>query len=285
VLEPYSDGRQFFCRSTNMDFKFEWNWRRMAVWTVTVACLWLGGAANDLGQSTTVAPVEKASAPVATKNPQTGSFVPSVYKTFAAWKRACERAPMNRTLRMTLPLKELQPLQTFAQFTEVVDAFFELSKRGSLSQDSAWQGTPPVQPAFFNTDAVYFMRPPIPFQPFVQRELVPAGSQVFFHGDLHGDVHSLVAWMDWLNQKGYLHDFKVARPDVYLVFLGDYTDRGMYGVEVLYTLLRLKVENPDRVWLVRGNHEDVSITSRYGFLAEARGKFGRDFDAKRVMRL
>src|SRR5262249_49818871 len=73
--------------------------------------------------------------------------------------------------------------------------------------------------------------------------------------------------------------------DVHFVFLGDYTDRGMYGCEVIYLLLRLKVENPEQVWLVRGNHEDVSLTSRYGFLVEARAKFGRDLDLKRLLRV
>ncbi len=56
-------------------------------------------------------------------------------------------------------------------------------------------------------------------------------------------------------------------------------------MEVLYTLLRLKVANPERVVLVRGNHEDVSLVARYGFLAEAAGKYGREFDARRVARL
>jgi hypothetical protein len=128
---------------------------------------------------------------------------------------------------------------------------------------------------FFNTDATYFLRPSIPFQPFVERQLVPAGTKVIFHGDFHGDIHSMVAWIDWLNRNDYLRDFTITRPDVYLVFLGDYTDRGMYGIEVLYTMLRLKVANPDRVLLVRGNHEDVNLAARYG----------RDFDGKRIMRL
>ena len=38
----------------------------------------------------------------------------------------------------------------------------------------------------------------------------------------------------------------------YMVFLGDYLDRGHYGMEVVYTLLRLKFENWDRVFLLKG---------------------------------
>ena len=40
-----------------------------------------------------------------------------------------------------------------------------------------------------------------------------------------------------------------------------------------------------RVHLVRGNHEDILLTARYGFLAEAVAKFGRGFEAERVSRI
>jgi hypothetical protein len=69
-----------------------------------------------------------------------------------------------------------------------------------------------------------------------------------------------------------------------MAFLGDYTDRGVYGVEVIYTLLRLQLANPGRVLLIRGNHEDISLVSRYGFLAEGQAKYGADFDAAKVVR-
>lgn len=212
-------------------------------------------------------------------------FVPSVYKSFAEWKAACDRLPSNRSLKFSLPPKDVLPLKNFKQFAEVLEAYFNLSKTGPLAQAGAWLGAGLVQPQFLNTDASYFVRPAIPFQPFVQRELVPAGTRLLIHGDLHGDIRSLVAWVDWLNRNGYLRDFRLTRPDTRMVFLGDYTDRGLHGIEVLYTLLRLKVENPDQVWMVRGNHEDVSLAARYGFLAEGRGKYGAEFDAQRVMRL
>jgi Calcineurin-like phosphoesterase len=210
---------------------------------------------------------------------------PNAYASFAEWKAACDRLPSNRALRFRLPKANLLPLKSFSQFAKVLNEFFRVCKTGDLAESSAWLGQGPLTPQFFNTHTAYFLKPPIPFQPFVQRILAPPGAQFMFHGDLHGDIHSLVAWVDWLNQKGCLRGFRIARPDVYLVLLGDYTDRGVYGIEVLYTLLRLKVENPDRVLLVRGNHEDVSLAARYGFISECRGKFGRDFDLKRVMRL
>jgi hypothetical protein len=58
-----------------------------------------------------------------------------------------------------------------------------------------------------------------------------------------------------------------------MLFLGDYVDRGWYGAEVIYTIMRLKIANPERVILVRGNHEDASLNSRYGFEKELHTKF------------
>ena len=74
--------------------------------------------------------------------------------------------------------------------------------------------------------------------------------------------------LDSLNKAGKLDGFRLAKPNNYMVFLGDYTDRGNYGIEVLYTLLRLKLANPEHVFMARGNHEDVQMISTYGFLAE-----------------
>src|SRR5207302_863489 len=119
---------------------------------------------------------------------------------------------------------------------------------------------------------------------FAQKLVVPDGAEVFFHADLHGDIRSLLAEMMWLNEHRYLRGFGITHSNFFMVFLGDYTDRGAYGAEVLYTLLRLKLANPDRVVLLRGNHEDVAMPSRYGFLREGREKYGGEFDIQKVMR-
>ena len=46
------------------------------------------------------------------------------------------------------------------------------------------------------------------------------------------------------------------------LFMGDYVDRGCFSCEVIAFLLSLKVAYPDRVFLLRGNHESRCMTSR-----------------------
>jgi hypothetical protein len=204
---------------------------------------------------------------------------------YSTWKAACDRLPSNRTLQGRLPPKNLLPLPTFHDFLAAVSGFEQMSTHSALAERTNWVNALPPE-KFFDTNAAYFVKQngDVKFQPFAQKVNVLPNSEVFFHADFHGDIHSLIADLDWLNAHNYLKGFSIAPPNFYMVFLGDYTDRGSFGVEVLYTLYRLKTENPDHVFLARGNHEEVSLQSRYGFLTEAHGKYGAEFDATKILR-
>lgn len=209
--------------------------------------------------------------------------------TYEQWAAACRELPSYRSLRGRFPPKDILPIKDFGDFEKVLDAFLQLSASGSLRQATNWVGDSPEKDGFFDVHRGYFQRAtggsnPLRFQPFAQKLSVPEKSQVFFRGDLHGDLHSLMADLAWLNAQGYLKGFEIARPDFFMVFLGDYTDRGVYGTEVLYTIFQLKIANPDRVFMARGNHEDLSLTLRYGFFHEGQAKFGRAFNMAKIAR-
>ncbi len=77
---------------------------------------------------------------------------------------------------------------------------------------------------------------------------LPEKGKAVFIGDTHGDVETTEEVLNRYFKPGYT-----------LVFLGDYVDRGRSSRENISLLLARKIEAPDRIHLLTGNHEGYCV--------------------------
>jgi diadenosine tetraphosphatase ApaH/serine/threonine PP2A family protein phosphatase len=93
--------------------------------------------------------------------------------------------------------------------------------------------------------------------------LLSLSGDIYVVGDIHGNIDDLLRIFE---QSGY-------PPQSTYLFLGDYVDRGLFGIEVMALLFALKCKFPQHIYLLRGNHETQVISQSYGFLTECQKKF------------
>lgn len=92
-------------------------------------------------------------------------------------------------------------------------------------------------------------------------------------GDLHGDLES---YRSILKLSGIKK--RMDNEDCYVVFLGDYIDRGPSQLELIMEILKLKLRYAEKVILLRGNHEPPRNLMPYphDFPYVLREKFGEN---------
>ncbi|PWI70451.1 hypothetical protein PCL_12850 [Purpureocillium lilacinum] len=101
--------------------------------------------------------------------------------------------------------------------------------------------------------------------------VVTVTAPVTICGDIHGQFHDL---MELFRVGGDVPDTNYLFMGESHSLLGDFVDRGFYSLESFLLLLCLKVRYPDRMTLIRGNHESRQITTVYGFYDECLRKYG-----------
>lgn len=87
-------------------------------------------------------------------------------------------------------------------------------------------------------------------------------------GDIHGDFTIL---------KKVVTIFQKDKQIDHLIFLGDVVDRGSQSIACVNLIFALIIAQPDKVHFLRGNHEAITVNSRYGFADEVQ-VFSEDKD-------
>ncbi len=90
-------------------------------------------------------------------------------------------------------------------------------------------------------------------------------NKIIFVGDTHGDARITKKVFDAYSDYADM-----------IVFLGDYVDRGKYGIENLMMIIEKLVDAPGKIIMLRGNHESPMINRNYGFMREVEEKIGED---------
>jgi diadenosine tetraphosphatase ApaH/serine/threonine PP2A family protein phosphatase len=88
-------------------------------------------------------------------------------------------------------------------------------------------------------------------------------SPIVICGDIHGQYEDLKLLFERSGQTKGQH----------YLFMGDYVDRGKWSVNTFLYLATLKLEDPDAMYLLRGNHESRTVTQQYGFYSEIKSSY------------
>ena len=103
--------------------------------------------------------------------------------------------------------------------------------------------------------------------------IVETSAPTRIFGDIHGQLLSMLGLF---HTYGYPESSSGVLDLTRFIFNGDFVDRGPNSLEVVALLFALKILHPDRIILVRGNHEDAVINATHGFLQECHTRLPPD---------
>ena len=91
-----------------------------------------------------------------------------------------------------------------------------------------------------------------------EANLVKVPEPIVVVGDIHGQYYDLVHMLNKAGDPAKLN----------YLFLGDYVDRGIFGLECMMLLLAIKTNFPRKFIMLRGNHESRNMTESFTFREE-----------------
>ncbi|MFX0070962.1 MAG: metallophosphoesterase [Candidatus Hermodarchaeota archaeon] len=100
-------------------------------------------------------------------------------------------------------------------------------------------------------------------------------NEAYVLGDIHGNMESLLELKKIIDKN---------QPKL-VIFLGDIVDRGPSQVECLVYILALKILEPERYYILRGNHETIEMNKAYGFFYEFAQRFNDYESFKEILKV
>jgi hypothetical protein len=87
--------------------------------------------------------------------------------------------------------------------------------------------------------------------------------KLYYVGDTHGSINDTDKCIRFFVKQ--IEKAESNNEDIKIIFLGDYVDRNKMDIHNLLYILTFAMKYPKSVRILRGNHEEVTISMRYGF--------------------
>ena len=189
-------------------------------------------------------------------------------------EKLLETKPKNKAQMIKVVLPKKQKNETDRNY-KLCDYFVQ-----NLLRPKTYIHLPPEADFIFSIDEIIELCEQAEAVIKSQPILVRTESPTTIFGDVHGQYSDLMRFFDlWGAPCNPEEENGIDKEDDYgYVFLGDYVDRGNHSLETICLLLALKVKFPEKITLLRGNHEDRWINESFGFSTECEQRLGENPD-------
>jgi protein phosphatase len=125
---------------------------------------------------------------------------------------------------------------------------WKTSEQQTKEKSVSWNNIPAINKDEDKPKGAFIVKHPVTN---VKAVYIPSSGKLIVAGDLHADIDSLNKILEESNFEERIKN----KEELYLVFNGDFVDRGMYNMQVLEKLFELKQKYPQNIFILRGNHE------------------------------